>query len=169
MHRLTDGDLTVWKAHFLGQALIGPEPVAVRYSSNWTDFQIWILFLGIPIRFTSKLKVAWIRQVLKTLAQGSSKVGLGPPPSVGLSTPTKFKKKLESIWEKSLERWGSVQGSWKISQLSFRPSTLLDFFSQLITLYFLVFFELWDPRWGVGLSAPLYWASPLLDFLSNTF
>ena len=28
------------------------------------------------------------------------------------------------------------------SQLSFRLSTLLDFFSQLITLYFLVFFEL---------------------------
>ena len=29
-----------------------------------------------------------------------------------------------------------------VSQLSFRLSTLLDFFSQLITLYFLVFFEL---------------------------
>ena len=32
----------------------------------------------------------------------------------------------------------------------FTSLTSLDFFSQLITLYFLVFFYLGDPRWGVG-------------------
>ena len=39
MHRESDGDLPVWKANFLGQALIGLEPLAVRYSSNWLIFK----------------------------------------------------------------------------------------------------------------------------------
>ena len=51
----------------------------------------------------------------------------------------------ERIFSRLLKRARGVKARTLllgVSQLSFRLSTLLDFFSQLITLYFLVFFEL---------------------------
>ena len=72
MHRLTNGDLPEWKAHNLGRALIGLAPLAVSYSSNWPDFQIWILFLGIPIRLPSKTPL-WLRSLLPKLTKGERK------------------------------------------------------------------------------------------------
>ena len=49
----------------------------------------------------------------------------------------------ERIFSRLLKRARGVKARTLllgVSQLSFRLSTLLDFFSQLITLYFLVFF-----------------------------
>ena len=62
----------------------------------------------------------------------------------------------ERIFSRLLKRARGVKARTLllgVSQLFFRLSTLLDFFSQLITLYFLVFFELGDPRWGVRTSS----------------